>query len=154
MFDGIFNLGSPNGNVFKQLYTWSADQLIDQRTCHRNLGNPVVVTYGYDKLPRLKSQTEVVSASTTTTSSFTWSLRDNPGNPAFVTMTGAQSCTQNTDYFTAAWQKDLLFSVKWGTADGAPACNSSSGTNPLTMNSRSVWVAQMRNWVACVLLTR
>ena len=27
-------------------------------------------------------------------------------------------------------------------------------TNPLMMNSRSVWVAQMRNWVACRLLTR
>lgn len=119
---------APGGEIFKQVYRWSADQLLDQRTCHRAgtipNANPLIVTYGYDNLPRVKTETEVTAGNAATT--FNWSLRDNPFTPTFTTGTGSSdpfNCTQNTDYFSAPHQKDLLFSVKWGAVNGAGTCN-------------------------------
>lgn len=110
-----FTLGSPTGGVFKQVYTWNADQLVDQRTCNGSLEPMVTVGFGYDKMPRLTSQTDG-----NVTTQFNWSRRDNP--TSFV-MSGGQACTEATDYFSGAHQLDLHFAQKWGPQYGT-TCNS------------------------------
>ncbi|MDP2276020.1 MAG: RHS repeat-associated core domain-containing protein [Archangium sp.] len=115
-----FALGAPNGNVFKQVYTWNTDQLASQWTCHRNGGAPFVETFNYNKLPQLVSKTESIGPNMTTAFN-----RTRRGNPVSVVMNGNYNCTQDTQCFSASWQADHLFSFKWGSQYGT-TCNAAN----------------------------
>ncbi|NNB96512.1 RHS repeat-associated core domain-containing protein [Corallococcus exiguus] len=56
-----FTPGSGNGTVFKQLYTWQADQLVRADSCLLGATSPLTETYDYDGLLRLTSATGTLS---------------------------------------------------------------------------------------------
>ncbi|MDP3151308.1 MAG: RHS repeat-associated core domain-containing protein [Archangium sp.] len=120
--DGPMTLGTPNGNIFKQVYTWDADQLVVQQTCHRSSGSVVKETFGYDKTQRLVSHNDV-NMGTSLSQVF-----DKRGNRTNSTLVAPQSCQQNVPFWTAAWQVDMPFSTRWGPAFGS-TCNATAPSN-------------------------
>lgn len=116
--DAPFSLGTPTGNIFKQIYTWRGDQLVKQQTCHRNTGTPQVEDFNYDMLPRVTS-----SGDGTVTTAFGYTQR---GNRLTTTLSGAFNCGQDSTWWwtLGPWQIDLPYSTRWGTAFGGPTCNS------------------------------
>ncbi|MDP2271670.1 MAG: RHS repeat-associated core domain-containing protein [Archangium sp.] len=120
--DGPMTLGTPNGNIFKQVYTWDADQLVVQQTCHRSSGSVVKETFGYDKTQRLVSNSDV-NMGTSLSQVF-----DKRGNRTNSTLIAPQSCQQNVPFWTAAWQVDMPFSTRWGPAFGS-TCNATAPSN-------------------------
>lgn len=124
--DGTFALGTPNGNILKQVYTWRSDQLIEQQTCHRNLGSPNIETLGYDLLPQLTSKSESMTSVATTSVAYAYDARSNR---TVTNLTGPFTCNQGAFWYSAAWQLDLPYSVMWGPGWGSNSttCNT---TNP------------------------
>jgi RHS repeat-associated protein len=120
--DGTFTLGSPNGNIFKQVYTWDADQLVAQQTCHLNSGSVVKQTFQYDNTQRLLSAADVDAGTSYT------QVLDKRGNRTGGTEVGPQSCSLLAPWWSASWQVDLPFSTRWGPDFGS-TCNSSAPAN-------------------------
>ena len=95
---GTFSPGNPSGSIFRQLYTWTSDQLTQQSTCHRASGSPFVETFGYDLLPRLTSKADVA-----TSVSVAYGY-DKRNNRTTTDLTGPFTCNQVADWWSAAWQ--------------------------------------------------
>nr|WP_254627641.1 RHS repeat-associated core domain-containing protein [Myxococcus sp. CA040A] len=74
-----FSPGSGNGAVFKQLYTWQADQLVRADSCLLGASSPRIETYGYDAQLRLTGATGTLSTTGGAFSTRTFGLdaRDN-----------------------------------------------------------------------------
>ena len=108
------SVGNPSGSIFKQVYTWNADQLVAQHTCHLNGGAVIADTFGYDKLLRLTSLATNATAPASS-EAFTYDLR---GNRTAKNLTGPSCGVQERPVTSAAWQGDLLVNKQWGAAYG------------------------------------
>lgn len=111
--------GAPNGNVFKQIYTWSGDQLVRDSTCYGNVGSVANQIYTYDSMKRLLSRTDNVPAVSET---FAY---DRRGNRTARTL-GGPACTHQIYPWSLPHQTDLHLATRWGTAYGT-ACNGAEG---------------------------
>ncbi|MBL8917159.1 MAG: hypothetical protein JNM17_41015 [Archangium sp.] len=117
-FGSTSSLGSGNGEIFKRLYTWSADQVARMDTCYLDDDLPISEVATYDGTLRLK-QVQVPSQATTggwqANQTFTY---DRRGNKTNIVVDGASS-NYNLIYSASAHLPDRLIQE----ADGGLARN-------------------------------
>ena len=111
--------GTPDGNIFKQVYTWDGDMLVRQDTCYANAALVLREDFTYDNLQRLLSRDEVTPA---VASTFGYNRR---GERNALAVTNP-ACTVAHEWLAGAHQVDLVSAVKWGTTWGT-SCNTANG---------------------------
>lgn len=122
---GSAGIGSPDGLIFKQVYKWASDQLVNQYTCHQlvDFDSTVVAdTFSYDGTQRLLSEASTAAAGYGETFAYAPS-----GSRTQSTMTGPGCFTQSVPKSAASWQRDLLEWTGWGLTHTATPCNGANG---------------------------